>query len=158
LSGKLLAAALGLSTALVTLAQQTLPPPLQAQDSAVPIAVQLLRWHMLDNETSALTFRQMDQLFTTRSVGRSGPVWSLPRADQVPDFSYSWQGNTWPADAFLERTYTNALLIMKNGRIVTEIYRNNSTPQSRFIGWSMTKSLTSVLIGCALEDGSIDSL
>jgi CubicO group peptidase (beta-lactamase class C family) len=74
------------------------------------------------------------------------------------DFSYSWQGSSYSAEDFLERTYTNALLVMKNGRIVTEIYRNNSTPQSRFIGWSMTKSITSVLIGCAMEDGYIDSL
>ena len=58
----------------------------------------------------------------------------------------------------LERTYTNALLVMKDGSIVSEIYRNNSTAASRFIGWSMTKSLTSVMIGCALEEGRIASL
>jgi len=122
------------------------------------VAVQILRWSMLDNNVSALAFREMDQLFTTRSVARSGPVWELPRTDHAMDFSYSWQGSSYSAEDFLERTYTNALLVMKNGRIVTEIYRNNSTPQSRFIGWSMTKSITSVLIGCAMEDGYIDSL
>ena len=144
--------------ALHTFAQQQLPPPLQGIDSDVPVAVQILRWHMLDNDVSALAFREMDQLFTTRTVARSGPVWTLPRNDRAMDFTYTWQGQTYAAGDFLERTFTNALLVMKDGRIVSETYRNKSSPDSRFIGWSMTKSITSVLIGCALEDGLIDSL
>lgn len=140
-------------------AQQQLPPPLRVEPpSDVPVAVQILRWHMLDNDVGALTFRSMDELFTTRTVARSGSVWRLPQSDHALDFSYSWQGKTLPAEQFLERTYTNALLVMKDGRIVSEIYRNNSDADSRFIGWSMTKSITSVLIGCALAEDRIDSL
>jgi len=139
-------------------AQQVLPPPLQNHPSEVPVAVQILRWHMLDDNVNALAFREMDQLFTTRTVARSGPVWELPRHDQDLDFTYTWNGETYSAEEFLERTYTNALLVMKDGVIVNEIYRNNSTPDSRFIGWSMTKSVTSILVGCALADGYIDSL
>ena len=141
------------------LAQQQLPEPLRIDPpSEVPVAVQILRWQMLDNSVSALMFRSMDELFTTRIVARSGAVWHLPRSDQSLDFSYEWNGTEYAADDFLERSYTNALLVMKDGRIVSETYRNNSDAGSRFIGWSMTKSLTSVLIGCALEDGLIESL
>ncbi len=140
-------------------AQQVLPPPLVGgPPSQVPVAVQILRWHMLDNDVSALAFRSMDSLFTTRTVARSGPVWALPHSDHPLDFTYSWQGAALTAEQFLERTYTNALLVLKDGHIVSEIYRNNSNERSRFIGWSMTKSVTSVLIGCALAEGRIDSL
>ena len=140
-------------------AQQELPGPLLGgPPSEVPVAVQILRWHMLDNNVSALMFRNMDDLFTTRTVARSGPVWELPRRDHALDFTYTWQEQILSAEQFLERTYTNALLVMKDGRIVSEIYRNNSNEHSRFIGWSMTKSLTSVLVGCALADSRIDSL
>lgn len=140
-------------------AQQVLPEPLRGgPPSDVPTAVQILRWHMLDNDVAALTFRSMDALFTTRTVARSGPVWRLPRRDHALDFTYEWNGESLPAEEFLERTYTNALLVMKDGRIVSEIYRNNSDDRSRFVGWSMTKSVTSVLIGCALAEGRIDSL
>jgi CubicO group peptidase (beta-lactamase class C family) len=140
-------------------AQQVLPEPLRIEPpSDVPVAVQMLRWQMLDNTVSSLMFRSMDRLFTTRTVARSGPVWTLPRNDRPLDFSYQWSGETLQADAFLERTYTNALLVMKDGRIVSEIYRNNSDANSRFMAWSMTKSITSVLIGCALAEGRIDSL
>jgi len=140
-------------------AQQMLPPPLAIEPpSDVPVALQLLRWEMLEIEVSPLMFRSMDELFTTRAVARSGAVWRLPRNDQPLDFSYEWQSETRDPDEFLERTYTNALLVMKDGRIVSEIYRNNSDERSRFIGWSMTKSITSVLIGCALAEGLVDSL
>ncbi len=139
--------------------QQTLPPPLQGgPHSDVPVAVQILRWHMLDENFSSLAFRSMDELFTTRTVARSGPVWHLPRNDRDPDFTYTWQGENLPAQDFLERTYTNALLVIKDGRIVSEIYRNNASEHSRFVAWSVTKSITSVLIGCALAEGRIDSL
>jgi CubicO group peptidase (beta-lactamase class C family) len=141
-------------------AQQELPEPLQLAEppSDVSVAVQWLRWRMNDGDVNAWTFRRMDDLFTTRSVPRSGPVWRLPRDEHTLDFSYQWGGNTYAAPEILDRTYTNALLIMKNGRIVTEVYRNNSGPESRFIGWSMTKSLTSVLIGCAFDEGRISTL
>ena len=142
-----------------TLAQQALPPQLtQAPASDVPPAVQVLRWHMNDGHVNALTFRTMDTLFTTRSVPRSGPVWQLPRSDRALDFSYEFRGQRYTADQFLERTYTNALLVMKDGKIVSEIYRNNTDERTRFMGWSMTKSITSILIGRALEQGLIKSI
>jgi CubicO group peptidase (beta-lactamase class C family) len=140
-------------------AQQQLPGPLQVSPpSDVPVAVQVLRWRMNDADVNALTFRGMDALFTTRTVARSGPVWRLPSATRALDFTYVWQGQSHPATDVLDRTYTNALLIVKDGRIVTELYRNNSSERSRFIGWSMTKSITSVLVGCALAEGRIESL
>ncbi len=141
------------------LGQQVLPGPLaEGPPSDVPIAVQILRWHMLDNEVSSLTFRSMDTLFTTRTVARSGPVWEIPRVDRPLQIDYSWKGQSYSTQQFLERTYTNALLVMKDGRIVSEVYRNATSERSRFMGWSMTKSITSVLIGCALAEGRIDSL
>jgi CubicO group peptidase (beta-lactamase class C family) len=126
--------------------------------STVPVAVQDLRRKMNDADVNALTFRDMDQLFTTRTVARSGPIWQLPRADHALDFTYVYKGKTYTPEQFLGRTFTNALLVMKDGRIVSEIYRNNTDDRTRFIGWSMTKSITSILIGCALQEGRIKSL
>ena len=153
------ARALLLILPVAALGQQKLPAPLAGgPPSDVPVAVQILRWHMLDSDFSSLAFRSMDTLFTTRTVPRSGPVWALPREDHPLEVSYTWRGQKYSADQFLERTYTNALLVMKNGRIVSEVYRNNSNERSRFIAWSMTKSVTSLLVGCALAEGKIDSL
>ncbi|HWW66119.1 MAG TPA: serine hydrolase [Sphingomonadaceae bacterium] len=156
-----LALAIALATTAISpaTAQQILPPPLAGgPPSDVPVALQLARWSMLDPDINTLTFHNMDQLFTTRTVARSGPVWRLPRADHALDFTYTYKGVTYTPEQFLDRTYTNALLVMKDGKIVSEIYRNNTNERTRFMGWSMTKSFTSVLVGCALAEGRIKSL
>lgn len=140
-------------------AQQMLPPVLtEGAPSTVPVAVQIARWRMLDGDINALTFRSMDRLFTTRTVAHAGAPWRLPRADAALDFTYGFGGKNYTAQDFLDRTYTNALLVMKDGKIVSEIYRNNSDENSRFIAWSMTKSITSLLVGCALTEGRIKSI
>lgn len=113
---------------------------------------------MLDPEVNSLTFHSMDQLFNTRTVPRSGSVWQLPRDDHGLDFTYGFEGATYSPQQFLERTYTNALLILKDGRIVSELYRNNTDERTRFIAFSMTKSIVSILIGCALAEKRIQSL
>ena len=140
------------------LAYSAPPPDPSLPRSTVPVAVQDLRRKMNDADVNALTFRDMDQLFTTRTVARSGPVWQLPRSDRPLDFTYEYQGQRYTPEQFLDRTFTNALLVMKDGVIVSEIYRNNTDDRTRFIGWSMTKSIVSILIGCALEEGRIKSI
>jgi CubicO group peptidase (beta-lactamase class C family) len=120
--------------------------------------IQELRRHMFDASVNTLTFRSMDVIFPTRKVARAGGVWQLPRADTELNVSYEFEGSRYDAQQGLERTYTNALLVIKDGRIVTEIYRNNSGPSTHFISWSMAKSITSTLVGLAIEDGYIGSL
>lgn len=105
-----------------------------------------------------LTFQHMDQLFATRVVRASGKPWILPREQESFDVSCTHDGKTYALDEFLEKTSTNALLVINNQRIVAEIYRNGSNEDTRFISWSMAKSITSTLIGIALSEGKIFSI
>lgn len=126
--------------------------------SNVPVALQNLRWHMNDADINALTFQTMERIFTTRKVPNAGVVTPLPKSEKSLNISYAFAGKTYTSDDFLDRTYTNALLIIKDGKIVYENYRNNTNRQTHFMGWSMTKSITSLLIGAAVEEGRIKSL
>ncbi len=50
---------------------------------------------------------------------------------------------------------TRALLVLHGGRIVAERYGPGYDRETRFIGWSMTKSVTGVLIGLLVSDGRL---
>lgn len=55
-------------------------------------------------------------------------------------------------DEFAE---TRALVIMRGGRIVAERYAPGYDRSTRFISWSMAKSVTAVLVGLMVTDGRL---
>ncbi len=50
---------------------------------------------------------------------------------------------------------TRAVLVMRGGRIVAERYAPGYNKDTRFIGWSMAKSVTGVMIGLLVADGRL---
>lgn len=139
------------------------PPPVAAGEpasAASPVSptMQQVRRQILKADANSFYFHEMADLFDTRLVGRSGPVWQLPREDHAVAIRYAWQGGNYGFDQFLERTFTNALIVMKHGRIVSETYRNGTDASSHFMSWSMAKSFTSTMIGFALAERHIASL
>ena len=132
------------------------PSILYAADSDA----EALRRDFVMPENRAAKFQRPDSFFPHRIAKPGNNVLQLQRAELDEEFelTYEWEGNTYSIDDFNERTRTNALLILKDGKIVTEMYRNGSTPASRFISWSTGKSFTSTLVGMAIEDGYIDDV
>lgn len=133
-------------------------PPVQSPTHDVSPAVIDLRGAWADPGVMTLTLRHKDEIYPTRTVPHAGKPWAIPRNDHPLDFTYEFAGQRFKAEDILDRTYTNALLIIKDGRIVYETYRNNASEHDRFAGYSMTKSVTSILVGCALDEGRIRSL
>lgn len=121
-------------------------------------ALQTLRRNFFNAEINALTFHSIASIFNTVPVKAGetpSPLTSTPRP---LDFEYRFNGQIHKADDVLERTFTNALLILKDGKIVYEKYRNLTGPKTQFLSMSTAKSITSILVGAALEGGQIKSL
>ena len=116
------------------------------------------RRHMLDADINSLTFRSMAALFDTLRVPSEGQPWRLAEDPRPLDFTYEFAGEQHAAEAFLERTYTNAMVILKDDRIVFERYLNNTDASTHFLSMSVAKSITSILIGMAIDDGHIESV
>src|SRR5688572_20531754 len=51
--------------------------------------------------------------------------------------------------------YTRAVLVVHNGDIVAEKYAPGYNKTSKFLGWSMAKSITGALIGLLVKDGKL---
>ncbi|MDP4630068.1 MAG: beta-lactamase family protein [Flavobacteriales bacterium] len=60
--------------------------------------------------------------------------------------------------AFLNSTESEAFLVFKNDTLVSEWYGSYGADSTHWNSFSMAKSVISLLIGCALEDGKISSL
>jgi CubicO group peptidase (beta-lactamase class C family) len=125
---------------------------------ALTPAVIAMRWQLLNPEINSFTFREMDRVFESRAVPRSGAVWDLPRQTGFAMPADAFEGGSYDYAQFAERTRTNAMLVLRHGKVAFEDYRNRSDDQTRFLSMSMAKTVTSLLVGIALHDGKIASL
>lgn len=116
------------------------------------------RASMMSPELNYLTFQHMDAMFATRTTKASGKVWPLPSQPLDIGNQFVFEGNSVDLQGFLEKTATNALLVIKDGKVATEIYRNGSGNKTRFISFSMAKSMLATMVGIALSEGKIHSL
>jgi CubicO group peptidase (beta-lactamase class C family) len=82
------------------------------------------------------------------------PTAAVPKSPR----SVTYNGTELPFDQFLEQSKTVAFLIIQNDSIQYEKYFNGYDEESIVTSFSMAKSVTSLLIGCALDDKLIKSV
>jgi CubicO group peptidase (beta-lactamase class C family) len=135
-------------------------PQALAQDDARWLTPTMIgaRAHMFEPSLNYLTFQHMDQMFATRGVAAGGEVWQLPTEIVSLEGEFTIGDKAMSLGDALEATSTNALVVVKGGKIVHETYRNGSDASTRFLTFSVAKSYVSTLIGLAVADGAIKSL
>ncbi len=65
-------------------------------------------------------------------------------------------GSTWTIAEMIAGTYTDAIVVLRQGRIVFEHYLNGMTPGSVHLLQSVSKSITGVLAGILVGQGRVD--
>lgn len=83
---------------------------------------------------------------------------SLSAMANPPVVRYRYRNLGYSLDEYLDRQRTTGLLILKDGQVVAERYRYDRKPDARFLSWSMSKSVVSLLTGIALSKGLIASI
>ena len=78
--------------------------------------------------------------------------------DMSIDYTYNGRDRTELLDTFLKETDTTSFIIVYNDKIVMEEYYNGYDQDSVNTSFSMAKSIDSLLIGMAIEDGYIESV
>ena len=106
-----------------------------------------------------VAFAQIDALAPTRTIHAPERALTLPSSEAAfPDVNYSLDGETHALTAFLERESLMGLIVIQGGEVLLEHYAPDHGPEARWVSFSVSKSVTSMLIGAAIHDGYIPNV
>jgi len=105
------------------------------------------------------TFRNIDRLFSTRTVKRGKTVFALPASERpLKNLKFSSNGKEYDLYDYVSLNRVSGLLVVKDGRIAFETYQLGNSERTRWMSMSVVKSITGTLIGAAIHDGHIKSI
>jgi CubicO group peptidase (beta-lactamase class C family) len=93
----------------------------------------------------------------------SATISAHPRADSPPvqlidlsHFTVRYEQADWTLDQWLQQTYTDSLMVLKNGHIAYEYYAEGQSPSVPHIWMSVSKSVLGLIAGIMVEKYQID--
>ena len=111
------------------------------------------------NDDQIIRFRNWAALYPTREIRSGEYTLALPE-DFVDfsDFRYTVGDQSYSLDEYMLRNHVGGLLVIKDGEIKLERYGLGNNDESLWVSFSMAKSVTSMLLGAAIQDGYIESV
>lgn len=95
---------------------------------------------------------------TNSRIEKSPAPAAIPKALNPVDIKYTHNLSDYTIEQYFERQKITSLLILKEDKLLVEKYQYGRGPESRFLSYSMAKSITGLLVGIALDKGLIKSL
>ncbi len=104
------------------------------------------------------SFSHGDQFFATRTV-KSGRKTPLPYASQpLENFVMQYKGRQYDLYDILSLNRIAGLLVLKKGEIAFETMQLGQDHSTRWMSMSVTKTISGLLVGAAIQDGYISSV
>jgi len=105
------------------------------------------------------SYRNINRIFPTRTVTAGGKTLGLPeQLRSLADIEFHVDNRTLTVDDYFVEQNVAGLLVIKGGKIAYERYGLGNTEDSLWVSFSVAKSVTSMLIGAAIQDGYIKSV
>lgn len=104
-------------------------------------------------------FKNLEHIYPSRRIEASAepyPLGNRPR--NLSDLRYTLDGKRFRVGDFLNMDATVGVLVVQGGDVIMEHYAAGNDEASTWVSFSVTKSVTSMLIGAALNDGLIESV
>ncbi len=116
----------------------------------------LLQW---TPDQQLVGYRNFDRILATRTIAAGDFVLELPDVPRdLSGLSFEFDGEALSLESFVERNHVVGLLVLKDGAIALERYRKGNGPDTRWVSFSVAKSVVSLLYGAAIKDGYITDL
>jgi CubicO group peptidase (beta-lactamase class C family) len=118
--------------------------------------VRLSNWRQ--SPWNVWSFRHVSELIPTARIAATPGLVEEPPvgAEGLLGEEFAVGGERTSVGDILLKTSTDALVVMKSGRIVADIHAPNFTLQSRHILFSASKSMTSIIAGILHREGLLD--
>jgi CubicO group peptidase (beta-lactamase class C family) len=127
-----------------------------AAEESDSMATSMLFWSQDQKEER---FRNVGRVLPVREIRAGGEVLLLPSVPRdLSGVTYTVEGKAFSLDKHMETLSVGGLLVLDKGNIVYEKYGLKNDESSRWIAFSVAKSVTSMLIGAAIQDGYIASV
>jgi len=104
-------------------------------------------------------YRNTEKIFPTRVIRAGGIVLELPEQKvALGDVRIRSEDQQMTVDEYFVRQNVAGLLVLKDGKVAYERYGLGNDRDSRWISFSVAKSVVSMLVGAAVRDGYIKSI
>jgi CubicO group peptidase (beta-lactamase class C family) len=127
----------------------------QAQQALKPGTPSILQW---TPQQQAQWYPAIETVYKVRTIAKGGHVHPLPKADREIAPTWTQDGRTWTIDDYMTAYKASGVLVLKDGKILLERYGMGRRPEDRWTSFSVAKSVTSTLVGAAIQDGKIKSI
>ena len=104
-------------------------------------------------------YRSIDRIYPTREIRAGEAVLDLPSAPRdLSEVFFEFEGQRFDLESFVEHNHIAGLLVLKDGEVALERYENGNTAGTKWVSFSIAKSVVSLLFGAAIKDGYISDL
>lgn len=104
-------------------------------------------------------FGNIKEILPTRQVSKSQNFYPF-RYDllDLSNLKYKFKGEEFSLEDFIQTFKIAGLIVIRNGVILYESYDFGNDDTTKWVSFSVTKSVTSMLLGAAIKDGHIKSV
>ncbi|KZY37080.1 hypothetical protein A3754_09045 [Alcanivorax sp. HI0083] len=119
---------------------------------------EVARYFSTKTPDAAQHFRSAYQRFSATKLAPGNTVIELPEGQPLPPVSFSLKGQSASQEDYFASRKVSGFLVIKDGEIREETYRLGADRSSVFLINSMSKSVVSLLVGIAVDQGMIDDI
>lgn len=133
----------------------------KAQDLRLPSpdSFRTANLFFLPPQKQLLYYQNIEHILPTNKIEAGARKYSLYEAPgDFSNFSFTFKDTVRNLNDFMRDTRVVGLIVIQNDSILLEKYNDGLTAQSKWVNFSVAKSVTSLLYGAAVKDGYITSL